>query len=94
MSDLVVVRVAYDFLIFKELYLTHESMCAQWVDLLNSTEMTAYEQDEFFGILYTWHLALELSYQRHVAHRSQRFRQSSNSRLGTGWYFVSMFAPK
>jgi uncharacterized protein YbcC (UPF0753/DUF2309 family) len=71
-KDLIAVRVAYDYLIYKERFQEQKSLYRQWAESINALEILTADKDNFFGVLYTWHLALELTYQRQVASRLVR----------------------
>ena len=76
-SALIAVRVAYDYIIYKDRHAEYESLYRQWSDALNSTATNDKDVNEFFGVLYTWQLALELSYQQQVGSRLLETKEES-----------------
>jgi uncharacterized protein YbcC (UPF0753/DUF2309 family) len=80
--ELLAVRVAYDWLIYKHNVSKLDAHYSKWSSALDSCELDQEQDDEFFAVLYTWQLALEISYQKETVSWMARAKTQQADKTG------------
>ncbi len=78
--ELLAVRVLYDFLIFKQTYVENKDIYMRWSTLIDACDLSSEVNLNDISLKYTWHLALELTYQRDIAVHLSKAQKKKYSR--------------